>query len=593
MKKLGLIKKQALLAILSLVLCLITILGLTFSAPSKPARAAENGNGDLPVVEEIPAEESGNEGGDDSSGDDTNDSSDTDNENGDNSEDESGETTDGDETPTPTPTPSGDNGDDEEGDEGEATPSPTPTDGPSDSDDPPVCDCTSHCTKNDIDDTCPVCKDNFKRCEWIDPKVAIAIDNPTDWRTKATKIGITVVDENNSGHFYIDKVEARIGSTGSYTDITDDMYVEISENCTLYIQVTEENGNVTTKSRKFSCFDTDRPTINAGIEGELLYVEADDATSGVYAIYVNGTKFTDLNEGKLSINIKDYDSVYEYVTIQAYDHAGNRSNTYKIKNPYYVNPESRENKEDQSTKNPQSTQPTGKTSATATVTSHTDTEGKTTSGFGTGNSTTQSSKPKSDVKDESEDDDEIEETKYSANSNEGGKEFYTITTDSEKVFYLIIDKDQSQQNVYLLTEVNENDLLNFVNYNGETVVQGDIPLYTVDPEVTDAEKPDAEADDEINVPEEPEEEEPEKPKKNNNSMIIIIILAAIGGVGLYFFKKKGRKPDYDYEADAEDIDTFEPVTDTDDDDEELFFNDEEEDGIPADIDESVMEDEDE
>ncbi len=566
MKKIRMIKKQAVLAIVSLLLCAVTITGFAFSGPSKEAAAAET---DDFQIELIPLEE------DEEDIVIEKDSSDEDSldENGD-EEDADADTPDGEEQDT----------DDPEGDE----PGNEDVD-PGDEQEPeeePVCDCTSHCKKDDIDDTCPVCSTNYKNCVWIDPKVAIAIDNPTDWKTKATKIGITVVDENNSGHFFIKKVEARIGSTGSYTDITDDMYVTISENCTLYIQVTEENGTVTSKSRKFSCFDTDKPSVNAGIEGELLYVEADDATSGIYAIYVNGSKFTDLNEGKLTINLKDYDSVYEYVTIQAYDHAGNRSNSYKIKNPYYVDPEKRENKDDQSVNNPTSIQPTAPTSSKATVTEHTDKEGNTKPGVG-----------KNPVNTDVEEDEDTEAAATST-SNDGGKEFYTITTASDKIFYLIIDKDRSQENVYLLTEVNENDLLNFVNYNGEHVTQGELPLYTVDPEVVDANKPDAEADDVINVPEEPEVEEPEEPKKtgNNNTLILIAIIAAIGGVVLYFFKKKGKKSDYDYEADAEDIDTFEPVEDSSDDDDEddiLFDDDDEEDGIPADIDESVMEEEDE
>lgn len=498
MKKNALIKKQILLAVVSMLLCIVTAGGLVFSSPTWPVSATES--------EEVISELENAETEENTEG---NDIADTD------SAERSEEESDTEKVP----------------------------------EEPPK--------KEEQDE--------------IKPKVAIAIDNPKDWKTKTTKIGITVVDENNSGHFFIKKVEARIGSTGSYTDITDDLYVNISENCTLYVQVTEENGNVTEKSRKFSCFDTDKPSVNAGIEGELLYVEGDDATSGIYAIYVNGNKFTDLKEGRLTINLKDYDSVYEYVTIQAYDHAGNRSNTYKIKNPYYVEPEKRSNKEDQSVSNPTSLNASAPTSSKATVTEHTDTAGNTTTGLG-----------KAEVTEE-----ETEEATTSY-GNDVGKEFYTITTATDKVFYLIIDKDRSQENVYLLTEVNENDLLNFVNYTGEYVTQGDVPLYTVDPEVAEAEKPDKEVDDTINIPEETEEEVP-KETNNTGTLILVVIIAALGGAGYYFYKKKGKKPDYDYETEAEDIDTFEPA---DDEGEELIFV-EEEDAIPADIDESVMEGDDE
>ena len=42
------------------------------------------------------------------------------------------------------------------------------------------------------------------------------------------------------------------------------------------------------------------------------------------------------------------------------------------------------------------------------------------------------------------------------------KEFYIIKTRNDKVFYLIIDHTKVSDNVYLVTEVDEADLLNFV-----------------------------------------------------------------------------------------------------------------------------------
>jgi len=42
------------------------------------------------------------------------------------------------------------------------------------------------------------------------------------------------------------------------------------------------------------------------------------------------------------------------------------------------------------------------------------------------------------------------------------KEFFVIKTRNEKIFYLIIDRSKMSENVYLVTEVDEEDLLNFV-----------------------------------------------------------------------------------------------------------------------------------
>ena len=44
-------------------------------------------------------------------------------------------------------------------------------------------------------------------------------------------------------------------------------------------------------------------------------------------------------------------------------------------------------------------------------------------------------------------------------TDEDGKEFYTITTADESVFYLVIDKQKTSKNVYFLNTVTTDDLL--------------------------------------------------------------------------------------------------------------------------------------
>ena len=44
-------------------------------------------------------------------------------------------------------------------------------------------------------------------------------------------------------------------------------------------------------------------------------------------------------------------------------------------------------------------------------------------------------------------------------TDEDGKEFYTITTADESVFYLVIDKQKTSENVYFLNAVTVDDLL--------------------------------------------------------------------------------------------------------------------------------------
>lgn len=60
-------------------------------------------------------------------------------------------------------------------------------------------------------------------------------------------------------------------------------------------------------------------------------------------------------------------------------------------------------------------------------------------------------------------------------TDEDGKEFYTITTADESVFYLVIDKQKTSENVYFLNAVTVDDLLPLAK-------QGEEPAEEVTPE---------------------------------------------------------------------------------------------------------------
>lgn len=130
------------------------------------------------------------------------------------------------------------------------------------------------------------------------------------------------------------------------------------------------------------------------------------------------------------------------------------------------------------------------------------------------------------------------------NATDGdGKEFFTITTPSENVFYLIIDRQRDGQNVYFLNAVTEKDLLALAEKDPE-------------PEVTE---PVMEPEPETEPPTEPEPEpEPEKTSgfPMGNVLMIVAVLLLGGGAGYYFkvYRPKHEAPDmdneeYDYEDD--------------------------------------------
>lgn len=440
----------------------------------------------------------------------------------------------------------------------------------------PVCTCTDKCGQYDYDRNCPVCAEHFEKCAYVLPNIRITIKTPDGWYNDSAKVSVSVADVAQSGNFDVSKIEAKIGQNGTWTDITDDRYLEISENCTVYVKVTDQKDRTYEKNRNIKCFDFTKPTLNAAISDGVLTVQASDKESGVKSVYVNGYKFENLDNGTLTIRLEKFDAGYENFLIYAVDNAGNVSENYRTKNPYYKDPadDSDENPAEQL---PTSAQPTKPSSATAQVTEHTKTDSD-------GNTTSQTSleEQKRQAMKEA---DEAEKEENSVEESERGKEFYTIQTASDKVFYLIIDRDGDEEMVYFLTEITENDLLNTTSDNSETLpknsaaIDNGIPvedsaLPNNNTEETAVESPDPETEEtaedggEENDGEPEKTEEPEeKPQHKENPVvgyIIMGIIAAVAVGGFYYFRFVRKKEDFLDEEDEED-------------EEEEFENEDEED----------------
>jgi len=108
-------------------------------------------------------------------------------------------------------------------------------------------------------------------------------------------------------------------------------------------------------------------------------------------------------------------------------------------------------------------------------------------------------------------------------TDEDGKQFYTITTPDENVFYLVIDLQREQDNVYFLNAVTEKDLLALAEKSEDTH-DGENPLSTSEPETN------AEA-----TPEPTHEPEPEQ-KSNLAMLLLVLAVVVIGGGAGYYFK---------------------------------------------------------
>ena len=305
------------------------------------------------------------------------------------------------------------------------------------------CTCKEKCSQYAVDEDCEVCAKNYKECTYINPSVKITINTPSGWHNDTTKVTVKVEDTIVSGNFTIQKVQAKVGQNGSWTDITEDMHIEISENSTIYVQVTDQKGKTYEKNRYIKCFDFTKPTLNAAVSDGLLSIQAHDTDSGIKAIYVNGYEFTEHTNGALNIRLQQFDAGYQYFTISAMDNAGNTSEIYKTANPYYTDPENKDsNEKDPAQQLPVDASATKPSSATAQVTEHTKTDvnGNTVSqtGSGTTSSSSATAKQSPSTGDTSKDADQSSDSQ----TTEKGKEFYTIQTASEKVFYLVIDRDR-------------------------------------------------------------------------------------------------------------------------------------------------------
>ena len=459
----------------------------------------------------------------------------------------------------------------------------------------PECTCEKKCSAYDSDKDCAVCAADYKDCKYKTPNVVIQINSPGGWYNEKATVTFSVSDTAHTGNFELAKIQAKVGQNGSWTDVTEDKKLEISENCTVYVQATDQKGNTYERSRAVRCFDTTKPTLNAAVSDGLLSVQVHDTDSGAKAVYVNGYEFTELTNGTLNIRLQQFDAGYEYFTISAMDNAGNMSEVYKTKNPYYKDPAD-ESDENPAKQLPVSAEATKPGNATGTVTEHTrtDSEGNTVSG----NSLAEQKKQamaEADAAEEKEKSGEKEKE-----PSEQGKEFYTIQTASDKVFYLIIDRDGEEEMVYFLTEITENDLLNATSDNSETLPKNSAALESAIPTEEGAlpnnngEQPEDTGQAEENTgetenaedtedTESTEEAEPEE-KAEPNPLVSYILMGALAIAfigGAYYFKVVRKKKEDFIEDEDEDEEDEEELENEDEEQEdgsrdEFFENEEDE-----------------
>ncbi|MDL2232001.1 DUF4366 domain-containing protein [Ruminococcaceae bacterium OttesenSCG-928-L11] len=385
----------------------------------------------------------------------------------------------------------------------------------------------------------------------VEAKYRITITPPGGWYTKSATVKIKLEDIAGTG---FDKAEIKAGQNGKWQDISGDLAdglhasFSITDNDTIYVAVTDSTGKAHVRSLYIECFDREAPSVKARIDGKTLRIDAEDTLSGVGSVFVNGHELDDLRDGSLDVRVKEYaDADEREIFVYAVDEAGNRSKTVTVKNPYYEEASSSDPAATPSTptpttpapaapstpatQTPQTTDPVPAPEIDPTESAIPDAESKPFTPDGTGS-----------VVDNA--------------TEQDGKEFFTITTEEENIFYLVIDRQRDSDGVYLLNAVTEDDLMALAEKSPPT--EGAIPDPEPVPEPIPAPIPTPESEPEPD----PQPEPAPAAAESNTGMILFIILAvlAVGGAGYYF---KILKPRQQAAIDADEDDEGEFADDED------------------------------
>ena len=171
----------------------------------------------------------------------------------------------------------------------------------------------------------------------------------------------------------------------------------------------------------------------------------------------------------------------------------------------------------------------------------------------------------------------------------GGREFFTIQTQDENTFYLVVDRESESENVYFLDTVKESDLLSLAEKDDESGTTGESAIPDPEPVCICIDKCVA---GEVNTDcpvcilslkdctgtapavDPDAETTTDKTEKGNSGTIILIVVAALaaGGAGYYIKIYKPKK-------DLDDAEDFDELTGEDEVEEETV-NDDAEDDVP-------------
>ncbi|MDE5818318.1 MAG: DUF4366 domain-containing protein [Lachnospiraceae bacterium] len=142
--------------------------------------------------------------------------------------------------------------------------------------------------------------------------------------------------------------------------------------------------------------------------------------------------------------------------------------------------------------------------------------------------------------------------------------FYTVVTKEGEVFYLVIDQNRGQDNVYLLNMVTVDELQALADENGYVMSErshaiSNNPANSVEETI----------DDLVGNSPAPDSNKKKGTKTNTQSTIVILVVAVIGGGGYYYLKVYKKKKDAAMDEIDQALDMNEFVSDDQDDGDEI------------------------
>lgn len=423
--------------------------------------------------------------------------------------------------------------------------------------------------------------------ELITASLSLELIPPTDWSRDSAEVALVITDRTGIGFA---SAAVRLGQHGPWQDVTDTLKhtgnqytgsVEVADNGTVSLKVTGHDGTAMETSCAVQCFDWSAPTVRAVVDDGTLCIEARDNRSGIASILVDGKAYVVSEQNTMAVTLQELDTSKKQITVQAVDRAGHKSEPTTVDNPNYQPPKAEP--EQKPEPQPETEPPVSSSPQTSTVTqapaapqqtagnsqavSKPDQSAAESTVVSAGASASASVDPEAEADTTPRSDNAFtpdgQGTVVDNGTDAEGKEFFTITTANDNIFYLIIDQQRDSKNVYFLNAVTEEDLLALAEpaaNDGESAVPDPEPVCTCEVQceagAVDIDCPVCvlswkDCTGEAPAPTEEEPTESEQESGGAGTVVVIALVAlAVGGAGWYV---KIYKPKHELD-DAEDFD---------------------------------------